>query len=146
MSCHASASSVTHSLPPPTHEGRKDHQGFGNCFSAILQFPTNSLCLLHIPESASPLARRAWAIGNRRDDGRAVSHICHSLVRSSSSVSQAYNEHTLVVDGSFPIHESRCGIVASRLPHNVYSAELDNFLGSLPPPPPSHSLPCGVRL
>ena len=35
MSCHASASSVTHSLRPPM----KDHPSFGNCFSAILQFP-----------------------------------------------------------------------------------------------------------
>ena len=149
---------VRHSLrrlPAPLRPPRKGHQGFGNCFSAVLQFPKNSLSLRSIAELASRSESWQLGFGNWPDDGRAVSRICHSLVRPSlrrafrHGIQRARRGHTtttLVVDGSFPIHESRCGVRVRRL-SNVHSAELDNFLGSLPPstppsrPPPSHSLP-----
>ena len=124
MSCHASASSVTHFADSP-RPPMKDHQRFGNCFSAVLQFP--KIPFVFVPSRnwrVSPSVGTAdvgnWdsGFGNWQDDGRAVSHICHSLVRPSLrqpgiQAGMAYNEraeHALVVGGSFPIQESRCRV------------------------------------
>ena len=111
---------VRHSLPPPTHEGPSE---FWQLFLGHFAISKNSLCFPSGNRRVGrPLARRIglWKLGfgNWHDDGRAVSYICHSLVFVRQAVSQAYNEPTLVVRGSFPIHESRCG-VASRLPLKV---------------------------
>ena len=124
MSCHASASSVTHfadSPRPPT----KDHRRFGNCFSAVLQFPKIPFVFVPSRNWRRPLARRTWAIEIRdlgigkMTDVPSATFVIRSFARHSvSQAGMAYNEraeHALVVGGSFPIHESRCR-VASRPP------------------------------
>ena len=79
---------VSHSLrrlPPPTHEGPS---AFWQLFLGRFAISQNSLCLRSIPELASSVGTADmgnWdsGFGNWQDDGRAVSHICHSLVRPS---------------------------------------------------------------
>ena len=134
MSCHASASSVT-PFPPSAHPGRPLHRGFGNCFTAVLQFP-NILFVFptyRVRPSVRPSVgmKRNWGFGNWRDDGRAVSRICHSLVGPS-----------LRQTGGQPGIPRACcrrrctrwwffshSRITTRL-SNVYSAELGDFLGS----------------
>ena len=138
MSCHASASSVTPLLllPPPTQEGPL-HRHFGNCFSAVLQFP-NILFVFFATYRVRPRVRpsvgmkRNRGFGNWRDDGRAVSRICHSLVGPSlrqtggqPGIPRACCRRRRCTRWWFFSHSR----ITTRL-SNVYSAELGDFLGS----------------
>ena len=139
MSCHASASSVTHSLRPPM----KDHPSFGNCFSAILQFP--KIAFVFHPGIGESVVRWHDALGfGNWDLGIGMMMDVPSatfVIRSFSSVRQSARHTTSlhllsVVLFPFTNHDVASRRACLSKSQCVYSAELDNFLGSSPP---SHS-------
>ena len=136
MSCHASASSVTPLLlPPSAHPGRTIASGFWQLFLGRFAISKYSLFLPYVVRTASVRPsvgmKRNRGFGNWRDDGRAVSRICHSLVGPS-----------LRQTGGQPGIPRACcrrrctrwwffshSRITTRL-SSVYSAELGDFLGS----------------
>ena len=97
------------------------HRGFGNCFSAVLQFP-NILFVFFATYRVRPRVRpsvgmkRNWASGiGAMMDAPSAAFVIRSLARHSvrQAGSQAYRALVAAAaagargGGSFPIHESR---------------------------------------
>ena len=129
---------VRHSVAPPclpAHPGRTIASRFWQLFLGRFAISKYSLCLPYVPRpSVRPSVgmKRNWGFGNWRDDGRAVSRICHSLVGPSlrqtggqPGIPRACCRRRRCTRWWFFSHSR----ITTRL-SNVYSAELGDFLGS----------------